>query len=275
MKRLLLLGALFALLGTQSANAQEDKKDAVNRELLELIRQLKSEVESLKKEVKELRGKEAGAQRDVRRDSDRERESARRDLPRREGDSPRESKEREMKERDSDRRDGERREGYRRTDRDRPNSATPPGDERREVGRKTPYRSASRANDIRKYERIFAAYDKNKDKKVSFEEWLGMKEGKMTDSRAAREKKVFGEADKTKDNYLSFEEFYTSRTKKTLRREGDSDRRPESKREGVQRDGDRREGERRSVERREGERDERAERERGAERERERGERDK
>lgn len=55
--------------------------------------------------------------------------------------------------------------------------------------------------------RIFAAYDKNKDGFASFEEWLQMREGEMTDERRERERKHFA-APAGKDSKITQEEFY-------------------------------------------------------------------
>lgn len=55
--------------------------------------------------------------------------------------------------------------------------------------------------------RIFAAYDKNKDGFASFEEWLQMREGEMTDERRDRERKHFA-APAGKDSKITQEEFY-------------------------------------------------------------------
>lgn len=55
--------------------------------------------------------------------------------------------------------------------------------------------------------KIFAAYDKNKDRKVGFEEWLAMKEGDIDDARRARERQFFSAADRNRDGALGLDEF--------------------------------------------------------------------
>ena len=54
---------------------------------------------------------------------------------------------------------------------------------------------------------------------VSFDEWLKMKEGKMTDERVSREKKLFNDADKDKDDSITWKEFLVMTTKRTTQRE--------------------------------------------------------
>jgi len=54
--------------------------------------------------------------------------------------------------------------------------------------------------------RIYAAYDKNSDEKVMFEEWLSMKEG-VDAARKARERVYFDSADANRDGAISFAEF--------------------------------------------------------------------
>jgi hypothetical protein len=136
--------------------AQEDKpaaepptsnKEAGDDQLLLLLKQLQEEVQSLRREVAELREQRG------RRDGDAPREGAREDGPR----------------------DGE----------------------PRVAGQRRPTQTG----------RIFDAYDKNKDRKVSFEEWLSMKEGEFTPERKALEFTRFLVADTERDDGLTFEEF--------------------------------------------------------------------
>jgi hypothetical protein len=55
--------------------------------------------------------------------------------------------------------------------------------------------------------RIFDAYDKDKDRKVSFEEWLKMREGEITPERRIQEQMRFSAADTARDGGLTFDEF--------------------------------------------------------------------
>lgn len=241
----LLLACLLLIPFASSANAQEDKRDdpknAINQELIQIIRQLRREVESLRKEVGELKERlgdrdrpRSEADRVRRPDPIRERPrypDSRTDKPRREGDRDARAEDREdmRSERDRLEKERERRERsdrYGRTEREKPNSITPPDEDRRSA------RSSERRPDIRKWEKIFVTYDKDKNGKVSFSEWLAMKEGKMTDERARREKEVFSKADRNRDEQLSFAEFYSARTRKSVPDEsGKTDRKPESKRD--------------------------------------------
>ena len=69
--------------------------------------------------------------------------------------------------------------------------------------------------------RIFAAYDKNRDQRVSFEEWLAMREGEMTSERRSRELGVFSQQ-AGDDRLITLEEFYramVARTRGTAPRE--------------------------------------------------------
>ena len=69
--------------------------------------------------------------------------------------------------------------------------------------------------------RIFAAYDKNRDQRVSFEEWLSMREGEMTSERRSRELGVFSQQ-AGDDRLITLEEFYramVARTRGTAPRE--------------------------------------------------------
>lgn len=72
-----------------------------------------------------------------------------------------------------------------------------------------------------KAKRIFKAYDKNGDGKVTFDEWLKMKDGSMNSARKAREKKWFDAADADKDGTVSLQEFQNNLTRKP-HREGPS-----------------------------------------------------
>ena len=60
---------------------------------------------------------------------------------------------------------------------------------------------------MQKAKRIFAAYDKNKDNSVAFEEWLAMREGEMTEERKTRERGFFSEPAGS-DDKISLEELY-------------------------------------------------------------------
>ena len=98
---------------------------------------------------------------------------------------------------------------------------------------------------LQQAKRIFAAYDKNRDQSVSFEEWLQMREGEMTSERRERERGHFDEP-AGEDSKITLEEFYRwmeSRQRGAARREGDQsasrERDRPSSREGDRRDGDR------------------------------------
>ena len=68
-----------------------------------------------------------------------------------------------------------------------------------EVNRRSPV--------MQKAQRIFAAYDKNKDRAVSFEEWLAMREGEITSERRLIEQRHFAEP-AGDDQKITIEEFY-------------------------------------------------------------------
>jgi len=55
---------------------------------------------------------------------------------------------------------------------------------------------------------------------VSFEEWLKMKEGEMTDDRRARERTWYNQADPNGDGSVTFEEFEGWMESRSRRREG-------------------------------------------------------
>jgi hypothetical protein len=79
--------------------------------------------------------------------------------------------------------------------------------------------------------KIFRAYDKNGDGKITFEEWLAMKEGATDDpERRARERQQYSSIDRNRDGALSLEEVLTWNRSSGSRREGDA---------GGRRDGDR------------------------------------
>jgi len=61
--------------------------------------------------------------------------------------------------------------------------------------------------EVRQLTRIYGAYDKDGDSKVSFDEWLSMKDGEMDRSRKKREKGWFDDADSNGDDTVSLEEF--------------------------------------------------------------------
>ena len=70
---------------------------------------------------------------------------------------------------------------------------------------------------MKKAQRIYKAYDKDKNNKVSFEEWLKMKEGKMDNARKAREKRWFDQADTNKNGSITVVEFHKWMNRKATR----------------------------------------------------------
>ena len=194
MKNAIFIAGLFLFLGLQGSNAQEKKRDSndtnQNRELLQLIRELRSEVALLRKEVNQLKDNANIGRRNSNSRGDRPKE----DAPLRDGDRTRES--------------------------DRP----------RVTDRPRPSNPRLEEADEKKTKRVFQAYDKNKDSKVSFSEWLAMREGKITDERRNREQSVFRSADKNRNESLSFDEFFQFRKgpirseKPQLERARESDR---------------------------------------------------
>ena len=95
---------------------------------------------------------------------------------------------------------------------------------------------------LRQATRIFAAYDKNRDQRVSFDEWLAMREGEMTSERRAREMGFFSQQ-AGDDRMITLEEFH---------REMVARQRGSAPREGGKRDGEVRPGEKRDQVSREG-----------------------
>lgn len=187
MKNAIFIAGLFLFLGLQGSNAQEKKRDSndtnQNRELLQLIRELRSEVALLRKEVNQLKDNANIGRRNSISRADRPKE----DAPLRDGDRTRESDRPRVTDRP------------RATDRPRVTDRLRPSNPRLEDA------------DEKKTKRVFQAYDKNKDSKVSFAEWLAMREGKITDERRNREQSVFRSADKNRNESLSFDEFFQFR----------------------------------------------------------------
>ena len=84
------------------------------------------------------------------------------------------------------------------------------GDAPRESARERDGAPLSRSSNdplMRQATRIFAAYDKNRDQRVSFDEWLAMREGEMTSERRAREMGFFSQQ-AGDDRIITIEEFY-------------------------------------------------------------------
>ncbi|MEM7479419.1 MAG: hypothetical protein AAF483_30920 [Planctomycetota bacterium] len=77
----------------------------------------------------------------------------------------------------------------RRVDSVQRDSGQPSAEGRRDAGRRDPTlkRTSIDSRVFNQAKRIFAAYDKNKDGFASFEEWLKMREGKMTAERKGRD----------------------------------------------------------------------------------------
>ena len=95
---------------------------------------------------------------------------------------------------------------------------------------------------LRQATRIFAAYDKNRDQRVSFDEWLTMREGEMTSERHAREMGFFSQQ-AGDDRMITLAEFHrgmVARQRGSAPREGgkrDGEVRPGEKRDQVSREG--------------------------------------
>ncbi len=94
---------------------------------------------------------------------------------------------------------------------------------------------------LRQATRIFAAYDKNRDQRVSFDEWLAMREGEMTSERRAREMRFFSQQ-AGDDRMITLEEFHRGMVAR---------QRGSAPREGGKRDGEARSGETRDQDSRE------------------------
>lgn len=223
MKKIGLATVLLFSLTTNQGAAQDDREESqdrktINQELLELVRELKAEVAALRQEVNELKSS-APSNRAVR-DREWSREGGRREGDR--GTVVRPA----VRETESRIRVAEvRPERDRRGDRPSP--------------------------EVAKLKKVFEAYDRNNDQKVHFQEWLAMKEGKMTDERAAKEKKYFVAADADGNETISLDEFVASRTRKAVGREDGSEKSAEERRDR-KREGDR---ERSGDRKREGDRD--------------------
>ena len=74
---------------------------------------------------------------------------------------------------------------------------------------------------LKQASRIFTAYDRNRDQRVSFDEWLAMREGEMTSERRSREMAFFSQQ-AGDDQLITLEEFYramVARTRGTAPRE--------------------------------------------------------
>ena len=214
-------------------NAQERGGDFVpqndrERALFEMIQQLRAEVASLQRQLQARSEAPAKIVEDNYRSD-----------PAREGDRPRDSN--RQRERDrvrvSDRprdgdlpRDGDRAGDY---DRSRDRDQAREGDAPRESYPRGDRDPRVRPNPLlQKVQRIFAAYDKNKDRHVSFEEWLAMREGAMTEERKDRERRHFAEP-AGDDKKITLEEFFrwTERRSRGGSREGDARQQPRRDRE--------------------------------------------
>ena len=176
---------------SQTIEKRKEFKPATEREklLVGMIDELRREVAALRRELSAMRER-----RPVERARDGDRSVSPEQVIRRE--SPREGMRR-----DSGRSDIAPREGGRPSPealRDRPaNQERTATSDRERVDTKI----------WNQAKRIFAAYDKNKDGFASFEEWLQMREGEMTDERRKRERKHFA-APAGKDSKITQEEFY-------------------------------------------------------------------
>ena len=63
------------------------------------------------------------------------------------------------------------------------------------------------SREVQQLNRIYGAYDKDADNKVTFKEWLAMKNGEMDRAREKREEGWFDDADANRDETVSLEEF--------------------------------------------------------------------
>lgn len=193
----LIVWLFVAGLAAPTAGAAEGKGlTAREAELMKLIAELRKEVAELRADVKAMKADRAAR--------GRERDGERRETHHRRRDA------------DGDRRaehvegDGDRR--GRRTDRARDGEGS-----RRGRGDRTSARQSRRYS---KAGKIFSRYDASGDDKVSFDEWLAMKEGEMTDERSARERTWYDQADASGDGSVTFEEFEGWMKSKRRRREG-------------------------------------------------------
>ena len=66
---------------------------------------------------------------------------------------------------------------------------------------------------LNQWTRIFGAYDKDKNKKVTFEEWLSMKDGEMPADRREREQGWFNQADASGDGGVTLGEWIDWKSK--------------------------------------------------------------
>ncbi|MEM7558656.1 MAG: hypothetical protein AAF394_06005 [Planctomycetota bacterium] len=175
----------------QSTEKKTDFKPATEREkiLVEMIDELRREVAALRRELTAMREhRPAERTRDIDRAPSSE-QNVGRDMPR-----------------EGMRRDGGRSDIAPR-EKDGPSAEAlrdRPANNEREA---TPDRAKVNTKIWNQAKRIFAAYDKNKDGFASFEEWLQMREGEMTDERRERERKHFA-APAGKDSKITQEEFY-------------------------------------------------------------------
>ena len=174
---------------------------------------------------REVNGDRREGERDGERGERRERDGDR-DGERREG--ARDGEGGERRERDGDR-DGDRREGARdgeggeRRERDG-DGAEREGAQDRDGGRRGEGEGDESSRRARsKMGKIYNAYDANRDNRVSFTEWLSMKDGAMTDDRRAREKGYYNRADRNRNGSLSYEEFKWYQEVGSRQREGRSD----------------------------------------------------
>ena len=79
----------------------------------------------------------------------------------------------------------------------------------------------ARRNRQWKWAKIFKAYDKDKDGKVTFDEYMSMKEGDINDAaRRAREREIFTRADTNQDGTWHDDEFHAWMLNRGRRREG-------------------------------------------------------
>ena len=89
-------------------------------------------------------------------------------------------------------------------------------DRRRSVGRGSGDQPQSEAQRMQQLERMFVAYDRNRNGRVDFEEWIAMKEGDVNNETLQRERRAFAEV-AGKDRLVAFKEFVNFMDRRSAR----------------------------------------------------------